>query len=384
MIDIANALAPDFEQVLLSSNNGGIFPEDISRLNHSAVQRNVQFITRPSISKKLSGLHNAARQTIALLLFVLEPVLFLINTVQFIRLIKKIKPALIVCCNGGYPAAQACLAMVVAGRISRVSVALSIVSMPARRRAVAWLYERALDKLIWESANLVVVNAKSIADALCGLRNAPTDKFRVIHNGLEDMQLPAKPIGEPRRQFVIGCVARMDRTKGVMVLFDAFVHLARRHPEMRLVLAGQGDASEELAHRIKLLGLQNRVDMLGHFQGDIGTLLSTFDVYIFPSLWEGFPYSIVEALRSACVVVATKVGGIPEAVTDGVEGLLIAPGSVDEIIQAVERIFADRSIGKLLAKNARTKFERELTLPKMHLRVHEVFAELNEVKASWR
>lgn len=383
MIDIANALAPDFEQVLLSSNEGGIFPEDTSRLNHSAVQRNVRFITRPSISKKLSGLPHAARQTIALLLFVLEPFLFLINTVQFVRLINEIKPALIVCCNGGFPAAQACLAMVVAGRISRVSVALSIVSMPARRRAVAWLYERALDKLIWESADLVVVNAKSIADALCGLRNAPADKIRVIHNGLEDMQLPVEPIGE-RRQFVIGCVARMDRAKGVMVLFDAFVHLARHHPEMRLVLAGQGDASEELVHRIELLGLQNRVDMLGHFQGDIGTLLSTFDVYIFPSLWEGFPYSIVEALRSACVIVATKVGGIPEAVTDGVEGMLITPGSVDEIIQAVEKIFADRSIGKLLAKNARTKFERELTLPKMHLRVREVFAELKGMEASWR
>jgi len=381
MIDIVNALAPDFEQVLLVSNEGGVFAEDLSRLNHSTIQHNIRCFTRPSIIKRLSELPNGARQFIALLLFVLEPILFLINTVLFVRLIKKIKPARIVCCNGGYPAAQACLAMVVAGRISRVSVVLSIVSMPVRRRAIGWLYERVLDELIWVSVNLVVVNALSIADALHDLRNAPADKIRVIHNGLEDTQLPVESIRGQRWQFVIGCVARMDRAKGVMVLFDAFVHLARQYPEMRLVLAGEGDVSEELANRIELLGLKDRVDMLGHFQGDINALLATFDVYIFPSLWEGFPYSIVEALRSACVIVATKVGGIPEAITDGVEGMLIAPGSVNEIVQAVEHIFADRAKGKLLAKNARARFERELTLPRMFLRVREVFDELNEVKA---
>jgi glycosyltransferase involved in cell wall biosynthesis len=380
MIDITNALAPDFERVLLSSNEGGIFPEDTSRLNHSAVQRNVQFITRPSMSKKLSGLPNPVRQAIAFLLFVLEPILLLVNTVQFVRLIRRIKPALIICCNGGYPAAQASLAMVVAGRISRVSVALSIVSMPVRRRVISWLYEWTLDALIWRAANLVVVNAKSIADALCDFRNAPPDKIRVIHNGLEETVLSAEPIRGPSGRFVIGCVARMDRAKGVMVLFDAFVHLSRRHPEMRLVLAGQGDASEELTYRTELLGLKDRVEMLGHFQGDINALLATFDVYIFPSLWEGFPYSIVEALRSACVIVATKVGGIPEAITDGVEGMLIAPGSVEEIVQAVDKIFSDRSKGNLLAKNARTRFERELTLSQMNLRVREVFSEFNGMK----
>ncbi len=101
-------------------------------------------------------------------------------------------------------------------------------------------------------------------------------------------------------------------------------------------------------------------------------MLATFDIYVFPSLWEGFPYSIVEALRSACVIVATRVGGIPEAVTDGVEAT-VAPGSKDEIIKAVEKLMADREMGQVLARNARAKFERELTLPIMHMRVRQVF-----------
>lgn len=382
MIDMTRALAPNFEQVLLTSNKNGVFPEDMARLNYSVVQRNVQFITRSRIGNNLSSLPKVAQQIIALLLFVLEPILFLINTALFVRLINKLRPTLILCCNGGYPAAQACLAMAVAGRISRVSVGLSIVSMPTRRRFVSWMYEKVLDKLVWWSASVVVVNAKSIADALCEIRDAPIDKIRVIYNGVEDIQLVASQDRKQSGQFVIGCVARMDRAKGVMVLFDAFVHLTKSYPEIRLVLAGQGDATVELAHRIEMLGLQNRVEMLGHFQGEISKLLATFDVYVFPSLWEGFPYSLVEALRSACVIVATKVGGIPEAVRDGIEGILISPGSSEEIIQAIEKIMGDRSMGKLLAKNARIKFERELTLPTMHLRVREVFAELNGGGAS--
>ena len=153
---------------------------------------------------------------------------------------------------------------------------------------------------------------------------------------------------------------------------------------MRLVLAGQGDASAELARRVEMLGLQNKVQLRGHYGGDVGALLATFDIYIFPSLWEGFPYSIVEALRAACVIVATRVGGIPEAVTDGVEGLLIAPGSSDEIVDAVEKLVSDREMRQMLSRNARAKFEQELTLPKMHLRVRDAFANLAERGAAWR
>ena len=322
-----------------------------------------------------------ARQLIALPLVILEPVFFLVNMMLFIGLIRKLKPATILSCNGGYPAAQACLAMVVAGRISQVPVVLSIVSMPTQHRAITWLYEKMRDELVWKSVNIVIVNAKSIADALGEFRGVPAEKIRVIYNGLEDKQAPAVQV---REQIVIGCIARMDKAKGVLLLFDAFAHLAKKYPEIRLILAGQGDASADLAQRIEELGLQNRVDMLGHFQGDISALLATFDIYVFPSLWEGFPYSIVEALRSACVIVATRVGGIPEAVTDGVEGLLIAPGSKDEIIKAVEKLMADREMGQVLARNARAKFERELTLPIMHMRVRQVFSGLKEKAALWR
>lgn len=380
MIDMVNALAVDYEQVFLISNVGGIFLEDTSRLNRAVTQSEIMFVSSSRIGNFFSNLPRKVRHAIYFLLILFEPLFFLINTILFFWMIRKLKPATVLACNGGYPAAQACLAMVVAGKIARVPVVLSIVSVPSRRRLITWLYDKVIDDLVWKSVSLVVVNAQNIAASLSESRGAPSEKIKVIYNGLEDKPSVAINASESPRQIVLGCVARMDKGKGVLLLFDAFVKLAKNHPEIRLVLAGQGDASAELFRRTERLCLQNKVQMLGHYEGDKVALLASFDIFIFPSLWEGLPYSIIEALRSACVIVTTRVGGIPEAVTDGVEGVLIQPGSTDEIVAAVEKLIANQKMCEMLARNARLKFEREFTLPKMHLRVRKVFSDAGLVR----
>ena len=384
MIDMSNALALDYEQEFLISNAGGIFSEDTRRLNRPVIQYSAPFITKSRIGNNISNYPKIIRKIIALFLLVFEPLFFLANTILFIRVIRKIKPAIILSCNGGYPAAQACLAMALAGKVMKIPVVLSIVSMPAERRLITWMYEKVIDWIVWKSVSVVVVNAQCIASALCKVRGARMAKIKVVYNGLEDGTITPKQSQVDKSNFVIGCVARLDKEKGVFVLFEAFAYLAKAHPEMQLVLAGHGNASAEIAKRTKILGLQNQVQLLGHYDGDVSSLLNTFDIYVFPSLWEGFPYSIVEALRSACVIVATRVGGIPEAVTDGVEGLLIAPGTSDEIVWAIEKLVSDQEMCKMLARNARAKYERELTLPKMHERVREIFAELKSEEAVWQ
>ena len=384
MIDMSNALALDYEQELLVSNVGGIFSEDTRRLNNPAIQYSVPFITKSLIGNNITSYPKIIRKILALFLIAFEPLFFLANTILFVWVIRKIKPAIILSCNGGYPAAQACLAMALAGKVMKIPVVLSIVSMPARRRFITWMYEKVIDWIVWKSVSVVVVNAQSIASAICKVRGAPMAKIKVVYNGLEDKKIAPKKSQDDNRNCVIGRIARMDRDKGVLVLFEAFACLAKTHPEMQLVLAGHGNASAELENRTKILGLQNQVKLLGHYDGDVSPLLNTFDIYVFPSLWEGFPYSIVEALRSACVIVATRVGGIPEAVTDGVEGLLIAPGTRDEIIRAIEKLVSDQDMSKMLARNARARFEREFTLPMMYVRIREIFAELKSEEVSWQ
>lgn len=373
MVDLINAVSQNYEQLVIASNRGGIYSEDIDRLNGSFSTRPVLFVTRSLIGNYFRAWPSAIRNAIAVPLVLLEPLFFLANVVLFHALIRRLKPSRVLSCNGGYPAATACLSMVIAARWSRVPVALSVVSMPMARGTFLRLYEKFVDRWVWRSVDLVIVNARVIADSLCKLREMPRGKQVVIHNGLED-KAPAVARDNRKDHFVVGCIARMDVSKGALLLFDAFAHLVKRHPELRLVLAGRGDASAELARRTEALGLQNQIQLLGHYDGDVGALLGTFDLYVFPSLWEGFPYSVIEAMRAGCTIIATRVGGIPEAIAEGKEGLLIEPGSKEAIILAMERLLANPALRRSLGRNARLRYESELSLEKMYLRVREVFA----------
>ena len=373
MTDLVNGVSENYEEVIIVSNRGGLYPEDARRLNRPFASRMARFVTRARLVIYTRGWPAPLRKAIGVPLVPLEPLFFLFNVLLFWQLLRHLKPSRVWSCNGGYPAAAACLAMVVAARLSNLPVALSIVSVPTVRRPYLWLYEESIDWLVWRAVDLVIVNARAIADALCEIRGMPSDKFAVILNGLEER--PELTVRATRNDHVvIGCIARMDIAKGALVLFDAFAALARLRPNLRLVLAGHGDASAELARRTESLGLQGRVKLLGHYGGDVDALLSRFNLYVFPSLWEGFPYSIVEAMRAGVPIVATRVGGIPEAIMDGKEGLLVEPGSRDAIVDALQRLLDDPDLRRSLGRHARLKYENSLSLDKMHLRVREVFA----------
>jgi glycosyltransferase involved in cell wall biosynthesis len=390
LIDLINSVAGEYEEIVLVSNRGGIFSEDTARLVRPVRTENAFFVTRARVRAAISGLPKWARVPLLLPISLLSPILFLGNLASLALLLRRERPSRVLACNGGYPAARACLTTVIAARLLHIPNALSIVSTPAGRGPFGML-ERLVDRLVWRSVDRVLVNARSIAIALCAQRDAPMDKVTVVHNGIEDRPSPSPDAGdEPASTqgsaaqspaFVVGCVARMDAAKGVLYLFDAFASLAQQHPQLQLVLAGQGDASAELQRRIRAAGFQDRVRMLGHYSGDTQALLASFDAYVFPSLWEGFPYSILEALRGGCSIVATKVGGIPEAITDGVEGLLIEPASSQAIGSALERLIADKALRQALARNARLRFESEFDLRRMHRLVAAVIGPENFISS---
>jgi len=369
MIDLVNAIAHEFDEVVLVSNPGGIFAEDVARLAHPAVKIDTNFVSRETIFRRAPGLVRAGRMFRAAL-SVLEPLLFFINIARFMGVVGRLHPSRVLVCNGGYPASHACIAMVTAARLRRCPAALSIVSMPSRRRSYLWLFEWLLDRLTWRSAAPVIVNARTIAEALGGFRGMPSGLAKVIHNGIEECVSGVSWVHDPAL-VVIGCVARLDSMKGVLVLLDSFTVLAAECPAVRLVLAGEGDATHELQRRVEDRGLQDRVQFLGHFSGDVNALLRSFDIFVFPSLWEGLPYSILEALRAGCAIVATDVGGIPEAITDGLEGLLVRAGDPVALAAGLRKL-NDPELRQTLSKAARDRFVREFSLEQMHRRVRTV------------
>lgn len=372
LVDAVNAAAPLFDDVRVYSNPGGLFPEDLTRLSAPHSCETVGICVRVPPAGAPSPLRLALHRMTKLL----EPLHLLRNTARFMRLIEKERPALVLSCNGGYPGALSTLAMALAARLKGVPVLLSIVSVPMRRKPLLLPYHAMLDAVTWWACAGVLVNARAIADELAGARRAPQEKIHVAYNGLERRASPPAPAGR-RSEIVVGCVCRMDYAKGVLDLVDAFRTLCPRHPRLRLLLVGDGDASAEISRRIAQERLEERVTVTGYHEGDIDELLGKIDIYVFPSLHEGFPYSVLEAMRAGRAIVATAVGGIPEAVRDGEEALLVEAGSPSAIAEAVERLVNDEGLARRLGGNAGKRFVERFSLEPMGARVREIVGTLS-------
>jgi glycosyltransferase involved in cell wall biosynthesis len=120
-----------------------------------------------------------------------------------------------------------------------------------------------------------------------------------------------------------------------------------------LVVAGEGPERDELERRTGELGLDGRVRFLGSVsRDDVLRLFRAADASVLSSSWENFPHTVVEALAVGCPVLATAVGGVPEVVQDGVNGLLVRPDDPPALATAIERLFADRELRRRLAEAA--------------------------------
>jgi glycosyltransferase involved in cell wall biosynthesis len=369
MVDMVNALGESYGDIVIVGNSGALYPEDERRLRRPYVWRPVHFITRIRLVNSIRMLPLPLSYVFSFLLVFIEPLFFLYNVATFCLLLKRVVPSHVLSCNGGYPAASACLALVVAAGLMRIPVALSVVSVPSRRRLflrhLLHAYDSFIDKLVVRFVSVVIVNSQAIATPLQLLHGMPTYKILLVHNGLEE-RVPSEGLAKMDGELIIGCIARMDVAKGVLVLLDAFEELVASRPGLKLVLAGQGDASKELARRVKSSGLEGRVDLLGHFDGNVDTLIRTFDLFVFPSFWEGgLPFSIIEAMRASTAIVMTTVGGIPEVINNEEEGLLVPPGSSHALVTAISRLLDDSVLRQKLSSNARLKYEKSFSLEKM-------------------
>jgi glycosyltransferase involved in cell wall biosynthesis len=157
---------------------------------------------------------------------------------------------------------------------------------------------------------------------------------------------------------LVGNVARLAEQKGQRTLLDAAPAVLERHPEARFVLVGDGELRGELEARAAPLG--DRVVFTGA-RDDVPDLLASFDVFAFPSLFEGLCLAVIEAQAAGVPVVATPVGGIRETVVDGETGLLVPPRDAEALAERIVRLLDDRALAARLAAEASRRVERYST-----------------------
>jgi glycosyltransferase involved in cell wall biosynthesis len=214
---------------------------------------------------------------------------------------------------------------------------------------------------------VIAVSEKTAQD----IRRLPLVSGRVVvvHNGVTPITLLSRvearhqlhmPIEFPEETLVIGTIAELHKNKGLTYAISGIAQLLRlKSHNILFVICGAGEEEQHLKEQIDELGLGAVVKLAG-YQNEGARLLNAFDVFLLPSITEAFPYVILEAGHAALPVIATAVGGIPEAIDDMESGILIQPKNPGEVARAVQYLIEHpekRSVfGTQLSARVRDRF----------------------------
>ena len=180
---------------------------------------------------------------------------------------------------------------------------------------------------------------------------------------------------------VIGVVGHLSEVKGHTYLIEAAPKICKKFPDVKFVFAGSGPQRETLEKQVKNLNLSSNFHFLG-VRRDIPELLNIIDIFVLPSLFEGLPNVILEAMASSKPVVASAVGGIPEAVQHQVTGLLVPPKDPDALADAILKMLADREWATNMGKEGRKRVEEFFSIENEVKKIQQVYDDLFEQKIS--
>lgn len=196
--------------------------------------------------------------------------------------------------------------------------------------------------------DITVVVSNKIKQSLVEKKIISEQKIKVIYNGVEepDLSITEKDIENKKKELkiennspILLSVGRLHPVKGHIYLIKAMKEIVDKYPKSKLILIGEGEERQRLETEVKKLKLENNVLFLGEIKAeDIYYRLA--DIYVQPSLVEGLPLTIIEALKNNCLVVATNVGGIPEIIQDNVNGFLIKPGDENSLSSFIKKVLS--------------------------------------------
>ncbi len=178
---------------------------------------------------------------------------------------------------------------------------------------------------------VTVAISKNVATAMIDKGVVPSHRLRVIENGVNPDKFSntndvtntiRKQLGASAKQHLLVSVGRLTEQKGYPYLFKALEYLQEHRDDLLSVILGDGEESRTLENIVKQSGLNKSVVFLGN-KSNVADYLMASDIFVMPSLWEGLPISLLEAMACGLPVVATNVGGVPEVVADNESGFLV-------------------------------------------------------------
>jgi len=180
-----------------------------------------------------------------------------------------------------------------------------------------------------------------------------TEKFRIPPGDVLKLK---KELGLGHNELVIGSAGELTRQKGYRYLLPAASAILKEHPEVRFLIAGDGELKKELESRVKESGISRQVSFLG-YRADIPCVLNLFDIFVLPSLWEGLPVVLIEAMAAGRPIVATDVDGNLEVIGEREAGLAVAPRDPQALRGALLQLIKNPARREEMGRKGRERAE---------------------------
>jgi glycosyltransferase involved in cell wall biosynthesis len=268
------------------------------------------------------------------------------------------------------------------GRVASIPVVVT-----THHDSFSWMrwHHRLAERLSAPFSDVVTTCSESVRREAIETFGLWPGMVRTLRNGIEiadaspdarARELVRRELGALPDDVLIGTLGRLDEPKkGIPVLFSAARLLSRDFPRLRLAIVGEGPARAELEDRAAREGVSHRVVFAG-LRRDVPEVVRAFDLLVQPSRWEGFGLTLVEAMAVGTPIVASRVGGIPEVVTDGVSGLLVPPGDPQSLASACGRILGDPQMAARFARAGIERARAEFGIERLVRETEDLYREL--------
>jgi glycosyltransferase involved in cell wall biosynthesis len=228
-----------------------------------------------------------------------------------------------------------------------------------------------VQRFVWGRVDRVLSVSERLADRMARDVGFPRERIHTIRNGLDLAQWGAgdrartrAALGATADDVLVLAVGRLVPVKNHALLLSAFAQARKNVTRGRLLIAGDGSLKTELEARIRSLGMEGDVTMLGE-RRDIPDLLAACDVFVLSSDSEGMSNTIIEAMAAGRPVIATDVGGNPELVADGDTGLLVDRGNADAMASAMVALASDAALRERMGTAGRERACRDFGVTRM-------------------
>jgi glycosyltransferase involved in cell wall biosynthesis len=195
---------------------------------------------------------------------------------------------------------------------------------------------------------------------------APLEEFRQRSPEEEDTLRRQMGYTDPKTRLV-GTVTRLHESKGNKHLVDAAANILNERPDVRFLFVGEGPLQADLEQQVTRLGIADKVDFLG-FHKDVASVLATFHVAAFPSLWEGTPLTVFESMAMGKPIVSTDVDGLKDVLIHGHNSLIVPPRDPGSLARAIINVLNDQQLAAQLSQGAlvsSARFDIQVFVDKM-------------------